>query len=408
MDTEEYDIEFAGVETYDDDDTDFDDEEFAIEDDYLVIHDSEGEVTKIVSPKKKKAQTCCKKCMITLSVIIANMAYLAIGGWLFNIAESSHAKKTIHNIKEFQKDTCERFSTVYKFKGDDVKPLIFEVIDNFTRDIHRYLEESKWDGNLDESKTAWTYPDALLYSLVVITTIGYGDITPLSKNGRALTVSYAMIGIPLFLIMVNAAGEKLGRGFKYMYWYASCRPWREKRKAKKVQKSMRLLVMGLQTKEQREAKIWKLSDLCVPIRVSVIVFAVYLMIGAIPFWLIESNWDLVVSMYVSFTTLTTIGFGDYVFGKCRPEQDCERNELKIFGSCFYIIFGLGVVSMCFNHMTQTFQDNFFNGIRQKLGISKRRDKEEEDEDPVESEPEKSIASSRISGETYADDEHLLD
>ena len=75
----------------------------------------------------------------------------------------------------------------------------------------------------DKDKTAllreevWTYSSALLYSATVITTIGYGNITPKSSIGKIFTMFYAMIGIPLMFMCLTQTGDLLAELFINLY-----------------------------------------------------------------------------------------------------------------------------------------------------------------------------------------------
>lgn len=59
----------------------------------------------------------------------------------------------------------------------------------------------------------WSFSGAFLYSLTVITTIGYGNITPSSDWGKLVTILYAIIGMPLFLLYLS----NIGKSILYMY-----------------------------------------------------------------------------------------------------------------------------------------------------------------------------------------------
>ena len=41
-----------------------------------------------------------------------------------------------------------------------------------------------WDGYEDTEKQKWTFPGSLFYSIVLISTIGYGDQTPKTQWGK--------------------------------------------------------------------------------------------------------------------------------------------------------------------------------------------------------------------------------
>jgi len=63
----------------------------------------------------------------------------------------------------------------------------------------------------------WSFSGAVLFSLTVITTIGYGNITPQSEWGKLVTILYAIIGMPLFLLYLSNIGDVLAKSFKWVY-----------------------------------------------------------------------------------------------------------------------------------------------------------------------------------------------
>lgn len=45
----------------------------------------------------------------------------------------------------------------------------------------------------------WDFFHSLYYVAITISTIGYGDMTPVTHLGKALTTGYALVGVPLFI-----------------------------------------------------------------------------------------------------------------------------------------------------------------------------------------------------------------
>lgn len=59
---------------------------------------------------------------------------------------------------------------------------------------------------------------------------GYGHISPSTTTGRAITILYAIFGIPMFLIILADFGKLFTRGIKFLwafvrrlYYTGSCR-----------------------------------------------------------------------------------------------------------------------------------------------------------------------------------------
>ena len=49
----------------------------------------------------------------------------------------------------------------------------------------------------------WSLVDALYFSVVTLTTIGFGDITPETDAGKLFTIFYIIIGIGVILSFIN-------------------------------------------------------------------------------------------------------------------------------------------------------------------------------------------------------------
>lgn len=49
--------------------------------------------------------------------------------------------------------------------------------------------------------------------------LGYGHISPSTNTGRAITIIYAIIGIPMFLILLADFGKLFTRGIKFVWAY---------------------------------------------------------------------------------------------------------------------------------------------------------------------------------------------
>ncbi|XP_076681988.1 potassium two pore domain channel subfamily K member galene isoform X1 [Andrena cerasifolii] len=84
------------------------------------------------------------------------------------------------------------------------------------------MEKEGWDGREGEDDIQWTFAGALFYSIVVITTIGYGHIAPKTKNGKVVTIFYAIVGIPLMLLCLSNIGDIMASSFRFLYWRVCC------------------------------------------------------------------------------------------------------------------------------------------------------------------------------------------
>lgn len=49
----------------------------------------------------------------------------------------------------------------------------------------------------------WRYIDAFYFSVVTLTTIGFGDLHPVTDAGKLFTVAYIILGVAVILQFIN-------------------------------------------------------------------------------------------------------------------------------------------------------------------------------------------------------------
>ncbi len=49
----------------------------------------------------------------------------------------------------------------------------------------------------------WSYVDSFYFSLITLTTVGYGDFSPQTTAGKLFTIFYIIVGIGLILSFMN-------------------------------------------------------------------------------------------------------------------------------------------------------------------------------------------------------------
>ncbi|KAK5638805.1 hypothetical protein RI129_013100 [Pyrocoelia pectoralis] len=160
----------------------------------------------------------------------------------------------------------------------------------------------------------WSFSSSFLYSLTLITTIGFGSISPKTFWGKLVTIIYAMIGIPLMLLYLSTTGDLLSRNFRNLYGRL-CGP--PKQPQCSCSKSIR-----------------------VPITLCLFIILAYIGVGAFIFHRLE-DWSILEGSYFCFTSLGTIGFGDLM-----PGQHFE--DISLYASSAYILVGMALVAMCFS------------------------------------------------------------
>ena len=76
---------------------------------------------------------------------------------------------------------------------DESRLLIEDLLQSLKQELEQRLAPVK----------TWSYSDFLYFSTITQTTVGYGDILPNSKAVRILVMLQALIGLALFVVVIN-------------------------------------------------------------------------------------------------------------------------------------------------------------------------------------------------------------
>jgi len=141
--------------------------------------------------------------------------------------------------------------------------------------------------------------------IIIIIITGYGHVSPLSDGGKIFCVVYAIVGIPLTLILFTALVERLMMITSFMYDALLAG----------FAQSFRVLYV-------------RLTHVFI---VFCFVLVVLFLIPSAIFTIIETNWNFLDAFYYCFISMTTIGLGDYIPGD--ELQQSYRPLYKICAAC---------------------------------------------------------------------------
>ncbi|XP_047437807.1 potassium channel subfamily K member 15-like [Mugil cephalus] len=233
----------------------------------------------------------------TLSLILSIIFYLLIGATVFVALESESESFRKKSLEEKLNELKEKHGFLDEDYGEIERLVLLS-------EPHRAGRQ-------------WKFAGSFYFAITVITTIGYGHAVPRTDAGRAFCMFYAVLGIPLTLVMFQSLGERINTLVRYLLRRA-----KQGLGLRKTEVSMgNMVFVGL---------LSCMSVLC---------------IGAAAFSHFE-GWTFFNAYYYCFITLTTIGFGDFV---ALQKRDALQRQPGYVAFCFmYILVGLTVIGAFLN------------------------------------------------------------
>ncbi|XP_057210540.1 potassium channel subfamily K member 9 [Triplophysa rosa] len=233
----------------------------------------------------------------TLSLIVCTFTYLLVGAAVFDALESDFEMREKEQLEAEEK----RLQGKYNISEDDYRKLETIIIE---AEPHR-------------AGVQWKFAGSFYFAITVITTIGYGHAAPGTDAGKAFCMFYAVLGIPLTLVMFQSLGERMNTFVKYLL--------------KRIKKCCGMRITDVSMENMVTVGFFScMGTLC---------------IGAAAFSHYE-DWSFFQSYYYCFITLTTIGFGDFV--ALQKNRALQRKPLYVAFSFMYILVGLTVIGAFLN------------------------------------------------------------
>ncbi|KAL0969500.1 hypothetical protein UPYG_G00228110 [Umbra pygmaea] len=233
----------------------------------------------------------------TLALIFSIFTYLLVGAAVFDTLESKHERSQKRKLDERKFELMRKYNLT-KVNLDELEVVMLQLKPH-------------------KAGVQWKFAGSFYFAITVITTIGYGHAAPSTDSGKLFCMFYALLGIPLTLVMFQSMGERINTLVRHLL-----------HRAKQC--------MGLQHTEVSMANMVAIgffscvSTLCV---------------GAATFSQCE-GWSFFHAYYYCFITLTTIGFGDYV---ALQKDHALQNDPRYVAFCFiYILAGLTVIGAFLN------------------------------------------------------------
>jgi len=232
--------------------------------------------------------------------VVWYVGYLAIGAAVFSATQQPVENHERAEMSKIVENFLRKFPTIPEQELDE---LLLHVV----RATNRGVAVTR---NLS-SEPNWSFGQSFFFAGTVVTTIGYGHVTPLSEGGKIFCIIYALIGIPMTLMLLTALVDRLMVPTTWFLRYLNA-------KLGHLYQPFNIRVFHLMT-------------------VAVFLIVFFFLAPAAVFSTLEPDWNFLDSIYYCFISLTTIGLGDYIPGDS-PSQPL-RPIYKII-TTVYLLIGL--------------------------------------------------------------------
>ncbi|XP_049446725.1 potassium channel subfamily K member 2-like isoform X1 [Epinephelus fuscoguttatus] len=230
--------------------------------------------------------------------------YLIIGATVFKALEQPHESLKKMAILE---EKLEFLATHTCVNSSELEDLVKQVVSAVRAGVNP-------SGNRSNQTSLWDISSSFFFAGTVITTIGFGNISPHTEGGRIFCIIYALLGIPLFGFLLAGVGDQLGTIF-----------------GKGIARVEKMIVK------------WQVSQTKIRV-ISTLIFILFgcLIFVALPVVIFKhiEGWSTLESIYFVVITLTTIGFGDFVAGEKGGSENPEFLNYYKPVVWFWILVGL--------------------------------------------------------------------
>lgn len=239
------------------------------------------------------------RCTTLTTLLVGVMLYLVMGAFVFVTLEKPKETLAHEKLLQTKKDFLTNNSCVTESD-------FHKLVKGLMSAVEAGLDVSRVPANLT---TRWDIASACFFCGTIITTIGFGNLSPRTWYGQLFCVCYALVGIPMFGILLAGVGDHMGRVLR--------------RAVAKIETLFLKRKVGPTTV--------RVTSAVLSILIGCLIF---LAVPTVVFQKVE-DWSFLESLYFVVITLTTVGFGDYV-----PVGGIEDDSFFKLLVLLWIVFGL--------------------------------------------------------------------
>ncbi|XP_076015567.1 potassium channel subfamily K member 10 [Genypterus blacodes] len=213
-----------------------------------------------------------------LALLAGVILYLVMGAVVFSNLEASQENLVYSKLMETKRIFLDNHSCVNEMG-------FHRLVKGVASALEAGLDVSSITANFT---SRWDPPSAFFFCGTIITTIGFGNLSPRTWYGQLFCVCYALVGIPMFGILLAGVGDHMGTVLR-----------------KAVAKIETLFL-----KRRVRPTTVRVISAVLSILIGCLIF---LAVPTVVFERVE-EWSFLEAIYFVVITLTTVGFGDYVPG----------------------------------------------------------------------------------------------
>ncbi|KAL4624256.1 potassium channel subfamily K member 16-like [Arapaima gigas] len=247
-------------------------------------------------------------------LVLGHFMYLLVGATVFQMLEREAESQ---NRQNFQLEKLHFLMNYSCLDGPALETFVKVILQAWEKGVNP-------SGN-STSPSNWDFSSSFFFAGTVVTTIGYGNLSPSTVSGQVFCVFYALCGIPLNLAFLNQLSKCLSVYLGRLEW--GVLPAGSQKQTREVFLVASFLVLGT---------------------------VLFLILPPVLFSYVE-RWTYGESFYYAFITLSTIGFGDYVVG-----TDPQKHYICVYRSLagVWIIFGLAWLALLLNMVARVIERTF--------------------------------------------------
>lgn len=238
-----------------------------------------------------------------IALVVVYIFYLSVGAAIFSSIEGPYEQRILSDLRKKRDDFLLKHPCVTE-----------KELENFVKHVVAAQEMGIQPLRNESDKKSWGFGSSFFFAGTVATTIGYGNVYPLSEGGKVFCMVFAVFGIPMTAIMLTAIVERLLQLADYIEKYLCSK----------------CTVRGVPPAYLR----------C--LHLSLIMCGAIVLVIIIPaiFFMLLEDWSYFEALYFCFISLTTIGLGDFVPGDSPSWRKSDYRPLYKVCCVFFFVTGL--------------------------------------------------------------------